>query len=111
MPVELKEIIEKVSALDVFEKRKVTDEYVEIVFYNKDVGKWNNLFTDILGPAIKPQGAKPAKDIKHLAEEYGGIYDNQTLFKKEFDDSSIIVMFWPWSNGVHTTLKIILLKK
>ena len=32
-------------------------------------------------------------------------------FKKEFDNGIVIVMFWPWSDGVHITLKIALLNK
>ena len=33
------------------------------------------------------------------------------IFKKDFADLSVIAMFWPWSDGTHTTLKVALLKK
>ena len=103
----LKEIIEKCSILSIHDKRIITDEYNEIVFYNKDIDEWNKLFTVVLGPAIKPAGEEPTKFDLQLTKDYGGIYSNQTLFKKKFDDYTVIVMFWPWQDDIHTTLKII----
>jgi hypothetical protein len=107
----LKEITERFSNLSIYEQRQISDDYDELVFYNKDIGRWNKLFTDILGPPLKPAEAKPTKDVQSLTEYYGGIDYNQTLFKKEFDDVTVMVMFWPWSDEEHTTLKIIILKK
>ena len=107
----LKEIIEKCNILSVHDKRIISDEYNELVFYNKEIDKWNKIFVDILGPAIKPAGVEPTKDDLQLTKDYGGIYDNQTLFKKEFDDVIVIAMFWPWGDDTHTTLKIALFKK
>jgi hypothetical protein len=106
----LKEIIEKCSTLNVYKKRCITDKYCELVFYSKDIDEWNKVFTDIFGQAIKPVGTKPTKDDLHLTKDCSGIYDNQTLFKKEFDDATIIAMFWPWQDGTLTTLKITVLE-
>ena len=107
----LKEIIQRCSMLSIFEKRDSADEYNELVFYSKDIDQWYKIFADILGPAAKPEGVKPTKDVSALTKDYGGIYENQTLFKKEFDGATVIAMFWPWQSGVHTTLKLVLLKK
>ncbi|MBL7196503.1 MAG: hypothetical protein ISS47_00235 [Candidatus Omnitrophica bacterium] len=107
----LKEIIDKCSELEVSEKRCISNEYDELVFYNKQTDEWNKIFTDILGPAIKPAGVKPTVDDLDLTKDYGGIYENQTIFKKDFDDVSVIAMFWPWQDNIHTTLKVVLLKK
>jgi hypothetical protein len=107
----LQDINGKIKDLTVFEKRKMTDEYTEIVFFNNDIDKWNSALSDILGPALKPAGVKPSKEIQTLANSYGGIYENQTLFKKDFEDSVVMAMYWPWQNNKHTTLKIVLLKK
>lgn len=109
--MKLKEIIEKCSMLSVYEKRCITDEYNEVVFYNKEIDEWNKVFADILGPAIKPTGVKPTKDDIHVTKDYGGIWINQTLFKKEFDDVTVIAMFWPWQDDIRTTLKMALIKK
>lgn len=107
----LKEIIAGLGKLNIYEKRCISDEYDEIVFYNKDLDKWNKLFNDIFGPPFKPPGVKPTKEILALTADYGGITDNQTLFKKDFNDSTVIVMFWPWQDSIHTTLKRIVLGK
>ena len=95
--------------LSVYEERCITDEYGELVLYNKEINEWNKILADILGPAIKPAGAKPTKDNLHLTKDYGGIWVDQTLFKKEFDDVTVIAMFWPWGDDIHTTLKMTLL--
>lgn len=107
----LKEIVERCSGLGVYEQRSITDEYGELVFYNKEIDQWNMVFSDILGPAVKPQGAKPTKDDLRLTKNYGGIRAEQTLFKKEIDGFPVIAMFWPWQDEVHTTLKLAVLKK
>jgi len=102
----LKEIIEKCNTLAVREKRSVTDEYCELVFYSKDTDEWDKVFTEIFGKAVKPSGTKPTKEDLRLTENYGGIHANQTLYKKEADNTTIIAMFWPWQDNSNTTLKL-----
>lgn len=105
----LKGIIEKCSTLNIYEKRSMTDKYCELVFYSKDTDKWNKIFNNIFHQAVKPAEAKSTKDDLRLTKDYGGICDNQTLFKKEFEGTTIIAMFWPWQDGVYTTLKVAVL--
>lgn len=106
----LEEIFQKLGSLEVSEERCRTYEYGELVFYREEEEKWNNMFTDILGPAVKLPGAKPTREDQLLTQDYGGIRYDQTLFKKDFGDSTVVAMFWPWQDKVHVTLKIILLK-
>jgi hypothetical protein len=107
----LKEIMKNCGALPIDEKRRMSDEFCELVFYNEDTDAWNKVLADILGYAIKPAGREPTENDQHLTKDYGGIRFGQTLFKKEFGDVTVIAMFWPWQDGVHTTLKMILLRK
>jgi hypothetical protein len=107
----LKEIIKKFGTLRISKVRRNSDEFCELVFYNKDTDEWNKLFTDILGHAAKPAGMEPTDEDQYLTKDYGGIWFNQTVFKREFDDVTVIAMFWPWQNGIQTTLKIARLKK
>lgn len=107
----LKEIIEACSRLSIFDKRIISDQYHELVFYNKEIDEWNKIFTVIFGPALKPAGAKPTRDDSRLTKDYGGIFANQTLFKKKFDDITVIAMFWPWQDNIHITLKMVVLEK
>ncbi|MFC1646396.1 hypothetical protein ACFL2Y_04375 [Candidatus Omnitrophota bacterium] len=107
----IKEILEKCKGLEVSEERDINSEYGELVFLTKDLDKWDKVFVDILGPAIKPAGAEPTMNDHVLTKDYGGIYDNQTLFKKDFDNTSVMAMFWPWGDNTHTTLKLAVIKK
>ncbi len=107
----LNEISEKFKHLEVSEKRDMSDDYNELVFYTKDVDEWNRILIDTLGPAVKPPGMKAGEEHVALARNYGGIYDNQTLFEKEFESVVIIAMFWPWQDNEHITLKLALLKE
>ncbi len=109
--MKLKEIVQKCRMENVHEVRRITDDYVELVFYNKKLDQWNKTFFDILGPPKKPAGVKPSKEDLDLTEDYGGIWINQTLFRKEFGDSTVVAMYWPWQDEVHTTLKMANSKK
>lgn len=105
----LKQIFEKFTSIEFAEKRCVDDEYVEVVVLNKQSEEWNKISQELFGPALKPAGAKPNKDALSLTEEYGGIRNDQSLFKKEIDGRPVMAMFWPWQDGIHTTLKIFVL--
>ncbi len=102
----LKAIIRKCRELSVCEERSMTEEYLELVFFAEDIHQWNEMVTDVLGPAIKCPGKGPTPDHLNLTKKYGGIRVDQTLFRKESNGGTIIAMFWPWQDGIHTTLKI-----
>ncbi len=101
---------DKWNALSIYKTRCIADKYVELVLYNKEIERWNKIFTDIFGPAIKPAGAKPTDNDLVLTKDYGGVYTHQTLYKKQFNNSTVIAMLWPWQNDIFTSLRIFLLK-
>jgi hypothetical protein len=107
----LREIVEKCSLLEVEERRHQDETYSELVFFNKEVDEWNRILSETLGPPVKPPGINPTKDLVRLTQEYGGIRTDQTLFVKEFDDVTVMAMFWPWGDSKHTTLKMALIEK
>lgn len=107
----LKKIIEACGTLKIQEKRCISDTYCELVFYSKDTDEWNKKFDEAFGRAKKPAGEKITKEDLRLTEHYGGIRDDQTLYKKEFENTTLIAMFWPWQDGLHTTLKMAVLEK
>jgi len=104
----LDEILQRCQALGVYEKREINDKYAELVFYTRDTPQWTDILTDTLGPAVKPEGIKADRDQLLLTEGYGGIQRNQTLFNKAYGPTSVMAMFWPWQDGIHTTLKLAL---
>jgi len=106
--ITLREIIERCSMLGLDEERCNSDKYSELVFYKTEIDEWSKILADVLGPAVKRAGKKPTKDHLYLTKDYGGIWIAQTLFKRDFDDVSVIAMFWPWQDGIHATLKLAL---
>jgi len=91
---------------DIYEKRLTTDQSIELVFFNKDLDKWLKLLTDAFGPAIKSPGTNPSQEDQAVTKEYGGIRNDQTLFKSGDDNLYVIAMLWPWLSAEFTTLKV-----
>ena len=104
--MDLHEIMDKCLSLAVREIRCNSDEYSELVFYKKDFDGWYALFTELFGQPVKIARVKPAKGDLQLTEKYGGIWKDQTLFKKDEKDMTLIAMFWPWQDNEHITLKM-----
>ena len=106
-----REMLHSFHNLNIYERRSENEDYIEIVFFNKDFSSWEKLFMNLLGPAVKPPQENPKKEDLLLTEKYGGIHKNQTLFRKDFEKSSLIAMLWPWKDSLHTTLKVFSVQK
>jgi len=100
------DILEKCGQLKVEEKRVSSSGYCEQIIFAEEIDQWNKMLTDILGPAVKPAGQKTTPQYFAMTVDYGGIFDNQTLFYKKFENKSFIAMLWPWKNKIHVTLII-----
>ena len=91
-------------------QRKVVDrgyrEAIEWVIKKIDLPKWQRILEEKLGIAKKPSGKEPSMEHLKFTENYGGIYRHQTLFKGEDGACEIIVMFWPWEDNEHITIKM-----
>ena len=109
MPI--KKLLSRAAHLESFENRIQTGDYCEIVFYSRDTSEWNRILTDILGRARKHAGVSPDAKDRDLTRQTGGIRIEQTLFEKKIGDFTVIAKFWPWKDGLHTTLKMALLKE
>lgn len=107
--MQLKKIIDHCSHLRVVEERCITEEFVELVFLNEQVDKWEEILTNHLGPPRKPSGQAPSDSDLQLTSHTGGIRIEQTLFEKEFGGATVIAKFWPWKDNNHTTLRMALL--
>jgi len=105
------DILQRCSHLKIDRKHDISEDYVERVFFKKDIGQWKEILGDILGPAVKQAGAKTTQSLFDLTAHYGGLMDDQTLFYKKFDDNSVIAMFWPWKDNNQITLKIACFKE
>jgi hypothetical protein len=109
--MKLQEITDNFGKLEIFEKRCIDDEYAEIVIFTEYLDHCSKILEDFLGPAVKPSDLEPSKNHKKVADEFGGILKNQTLFQKDYDNIMVIAMFWPWENGKQVTLKIAITRR
>ena len=105
----IKEIIQQCGHLKIVEKRSETDEFADLVISNDEIDEWHNILSRLLDAPRKPKGQPPNEADLQITANTGGIRTNQTLFEKEFGDTTVIAKFWPWGNGKLTTLRMALL--
>lgn len=105
-----RKILEKRGDLKIFESRRNEDDFLEIVIENEEVDDWFGLLEEFIGPPLKPAGVRPTVEINDLANRFGGVAGNQTLFHKVDGDSMIIGLLWPWQDADFNTLKVIEVK-
>ena len=58
--MKLSDIYLQFDSLEIFDSRYLMEDYLELVFFTKNIEKWDNLLTEILGPAVKPFDAEPS---------------------------------------------------
>ncbi len=109
--MQIKEIIERCRKFEIYEQRIVSDDYAEVVMYIKEIFKWSAVFNEIFGAPVSPAGIKPTFENEEIAREYGGIFTDQTLYKKDFPEYTLLAMFWPWQDGKRSTVKVAILGK
>ena len=106
--VSLSALLADCQGLDIYEQRENSKEYMEIVVFSADLPKWQRIFEGRLGPADKPLGVEPSNEQVRLTEKFGGIRKHQVLFKGNDGACYVLVMFWPWEDKEHVTLKMAL---
>ncbi|MBU1086202.1 MAG: hypothetical protein KKD05_01640 [Candidatus Omnitrophica bacterium] len=106
-----KDIIKKLDKLDIYQQRQAADNYAEIVIFNKEIFLCAEIMEELMGEPVCSEGIKPTDQDIADTKDFGGIFNEQTLYKKDFDRTRVLVMFWPWQDGEHITLKVVCLNK
>jgi hypothetical protein len=109
--MQLKQIIDECAHLPIAEIRSVTDEFVNLVFYNENREAWHQQLSAILGAPRKPKGRQPTAEDLEITAKTGSIRTEQTLFEKEYEQGTVIAKFWPWQDDRHITLRMAYLLK
>ncbi len=86
--------------------RTDTPDYTEIVIPKTSLADMEKVMGQFLGPPAKPLGQKPAPEHLALTDKYGGIRPDQILYVHSEREDGVLVMFWPWGNGLLITVKI-----
>jgi len=90
----------------VFEQVRVdSEDYFEGVILKENLEGLITRLNGIFGPALWPSKEELSKETGDVIEDFGGIMPGQTLYFCRQDNVSIFVMFWPWSDGQHITIK------
>ena len=105
----LDDILVQARNLGVYERRSLSDEYCELVFFSQDLDAWLSILIGTLGEPRKPAGREPTQADLGLTSNTGGIWVNQTLFEKKIGGKTIIAKIWPWDDEQYMTLKMAVL--
>lgn len=85
--------------------REDGDDYFEAVVLKDELGKLTICLEKFLGSAFSP--SKLPRQALKILKEFGGVRPGQRLYFKSENSDMMMVLFWPWSDGEHTTVKII----
>ncbi len=100
------ELISEIAKIKCREMRVRTKEAFEVVIAKSDLGTLTAALTSYFGPPLKPEGAQPTREAGTLAEPYGGIRRDQTMYFRKTEKKPEIALLWPWGSGDALTVKI-----
>lgn len=99
--------LEELKKVPCQELRSAEAEYFELVVRAGDLPKVNQVLETFFGKPMKPAGDTPSSEVKKLAQEYGGIREDQTLYYMAAEELYYYSLIWPWANGQSVTVKVI----
>ena len=102
------ELLEKVKELKFEEVRTDLPTLFEAVTQKDSLKKLTPILESCFGPPFKPAGQAPSSRVQEYTAGYGGIRKEQTLYRSEVGSIHTQAMLWPWSDGMHVTLKILI---
>ena len=98
--------MKKCHSLAVAKTREMGENYAELVFFSKDLEKWDQVLCEALGPAEKQRNCSPSRAHQGLTRELGGVRHGQTLFARKGQNGTVVALYWPWRDRTHITLKL-----
>ncbi len=81
--------------------------HYEVVLLGDHLTKAQERLHVFFGPPVEPGKDDIPRHVQKQINASGGIRQGQTLYYRSLDDGSVFAMLWPWSDGIHTTLKVI----
>ncbi len=100
------ELVKAMKKLPFDEIRKEQEGYFEIVVVVTDLPLVYPLLEGFYGSQFKPPGVAASSKAKKVAQNYGGIQTQQTLYYVNRNDVSDCAMIWPWNDNKHATIKM-----
>ncbi len=103
----ISEMFKKFAQADIDEQREVSDDFIEFVVESNKCQIFDSILKEFLGEPIKKAGEEASSEVQKIADEFGGIQKDQTLYYASKEGQTVIVMYWPWQDGLRTTIKLI----
>ncbi len=60
----------------------------------------------IFGAPVWPSENKLSEEVQEVIKSHGGIVAGQTLYFTRMENFPVFVMFWPWGDKEHITVKL-----
>lgn len=105
-PMTMDELRTKIKKLRLEERRLDEPQALEVVLEAGQLPALTQILEGYFGCALKKPGERPSRELAKVADTYGGIRQNQSLYYRKDENSSSIAMIWPWSDGLLVTLKV-----
>ena len=99
-------LLKEVKKLKFTELRTDAEKELEFVVKVSQLPVVSSTLENFFGPALKPTGQAPSKEVETLSAPYGGVWDNQTLYYFKDGNASFFAMYWPWGDKTSVTVKI-----
>lgn len=80
-------------------------DYFEAVTLTNRIANLSLQLNKFFGAPAWPSKTPLTPEMKNAVKEFGGIMADQTLFFWNEGKQTVLVMFWPWRDGIHTTVK------
>lgn len=100
------ELLREAKKLKFAELRADEEKGLEFVARLPQLSQVSAVLEKFFGPALKPTGQIPSKEVEELTAAYGGIWDNQTLYYRNDNGRPYFAMFRPWGDKTSVTVKI-----
>jgi hypothetical protein len=81
-------------------------DYFEAVLTREHLSELTSKLEQTFGLPAWPSKTKLSPQVKEKIEEFGGVWEGQTLYFANPEGNFLLAMLWPWQDGEHITLKI-----
>lgn len=83
------------------------DNLFEAVILRDEIGGLRERLQNFFGNPAWPSQNRLSFRIHEEVQGCGGIMPGQTLYYAEDGNDPVLAMLWPWTDGRHTTVRII----
>lgn len=100
------ELKKEVKSCAFDEVRLDNSDFFEAVIQKKNLEILYAKLNSIFGAPAWPSENKLSEEMQSVIKAHGGIMSGQTLYFAMMENFPVFVMFWPWGDKEHVTVKL-----